>query len=32
MMGAYFDIALGDLELALGAFALARLSADYAEI
>jgi uncharacterized membrane protein HdeD (DUF308 family) len=32
VMGAYFDIALRDLGLALGAFALARLSVDYAEI
>lgn len=28
-MGAYFDVALRDLGLALGAFALARLSEDY---
>ena len=32
VMGAYFDIALRDLGLALGAFALARLSVDYSEI
>ena len=32
MMGAYFDIALRDLGLALGAFALARLSADFSEL
>jgi hypothetical protein len=31
VMGAYFDIALRDLGLALGAFALARLSADFAD-
>jgi hypothetical protein len=31
MMGAYFDIALRDLGLALGAFALARLSVEYSE-
>jgi hypothetical protein len=29
---AYFDVALRDLGLALGAFALARLSVDYSEI
>ena len=29
MLGAYYDIALRDLGLALGAFALARLSIDY---
>jgi hypothetical protein len=29
---AYFDIALRDLGLALGAFALARLSAEYSEV
>ena len=32
MMGAYFDVALRDLGLALGAFALARLSADFSEL
>jgi hypothetical protein len=32
MMGAYFDIALRDLGLALGAFALARLSAEFSEL
>jgi hypothetical protein len=32
MMGSYFDIALRDLGLALGAFALARLSVDFSEI
>jgi len=31
MMGAYLDVALRDLGLALGAFALARLGADYSE-
>jgi hypothetical protein len=31
MLGSYFDIALRDLGLALGAFALARLSTDYSE-
>jgi hypothetical protein len=29
ILGAYFDVALRDLGLALGAFALARLSVDY---
>ena len=32
MMGSYFDVALRDLGLALGAFALARLSVDFGEI
>ena len=32
MLGSYFDIALRDLGLALGAFALARLSVDFGEI
>ena len=32
VMGAYFDVALRDLGLALGAFALARLSADFSEL
>ena len=32
MMGAYYDVALRDLGLALGAFALARLSADFSEL
>jgi hypothetical protein len=32
ILGSYFDIALRDLGLALGAFALARLSVDYSEI
>ena len=32
MIPAYFDIALRDLGLALGAFALARLSADFSEL
>ena len=32
MLGSYFDIALRDLGLALGAFALARLSVDFSEI
>jgi hypothetical protein len=32
MIPAYFDVALRDLGLALGAFALARLSVDYSEI
>ena len=31
-MGAYFDVALRDLGLALGAFALARLSAEYSAV
>jgi len=31
-LGAYFDVALRDLGLALGAFALARLSVDCSEI
>jgi hypothetical protein len=31
MMGSYFDVALRDLGLALGAFALARLSIDYSD-
>ena len=31
VMGAYFDIALRDFGLALGAFALARLSMEYSE-
>jgi len=32
ILGSYFDIALRDFGLALGAFALARLSVDYSEI
>jgi len=32
MIPAYFDVALRDFGLALGAFALARLSVDYSEI
>jgi len=32
MMGSYLDVALRDLGLALGAFALARLSVDYSEM
>jgi hypothetical protein len=32
LMGSYLDVALRDLGLALGAFALARLSADYSEM
>ena len=32
IMGAYYDVALRDLGLALGAFALARLSADFSEL
>jgi hypothetical protein len=31
MLGSYYDIALRDLGLALGAFALARLSVEYSE-
>src|SRR4051812_35061627 len=31
LLGSYFDIALRDFGLALGAFALARLSVDYSE-
>ena len=32
MVGSYFDVALRDLGLALGAFALARLSVDYSDM
>ena len=32
IVGSYFDIALRDLGLALGAFALARLSVEYSEV
>jgi hypothetical protein len=32
VMGSFFDVALRDLGLALGAFALARLSVDYSEV
>jgi hypothetical protein len=31
ILGAYFDVALRDFGLALGAFALARISVDYSE-
>ena len=32
LLGTYFDVALRDLGLALGAFALARISTEYAEL
>ena len=32
IMGSYFDVALRDLGLALGAFALARLSVEYSNV
>jgi hypothetical protein len=32
MIGAYFDVALRDVGLALGAFALSRLSAEYSTV
>jgi uncharacterized membrane protein HdeD (DUF308 family) len=32
LAGAYFDVALRDFGLALGAFALARISIDYSEV
>lgn len=32
ILGSYFDVALRDLGLAFGAFALARLSADFSEL